>query len=739
MKEAEDNYIANEMGDTLRNEFFELLITQQQLEESRDYYADYFDFAPITLITFNEKGVIIDLNLTGAEMLQTEKSHLINLSLINFVVKKDHKKFYDHFKECKAGHTKVSTELTLKLQNKNLIHIELRTIPTQDYINKKTIYRSAIVDITERKKYEEKISKLAAIVDSSDDAIISTDLDAIITTWNEGAKIIFGYTKDEIIGKSIDMFIPEDRKAELELNYSKIKKGERIEHFETTRIRKDGERVNVSKSMFPVYNDEGVLTGVSIISRNITAQKIAQEAERESNKRFRQLAENINAVFFITDTEAKRIIYVSPAYKDVFEIEPEELIDNPNLGRELIHPDDKERILKKMDERSITFKFDEEFRIITKNGKIKWIHSQSFPVKDKSGKVYRIAGIAEDISRSKKAEEQLEKSELRFRKAVANFPDIFVIYNSEEKIAFINKSGLKLLGLKEKEILNHKDEEILPAEITNLYLPVLKQCTRKKILQTTECTFNINDEKFVFEIKFVPLLDEEENILQVLGIFHNITDRKEKERLIQASLDEKETLIKETHHRVKNNLQVIYSLLSLQSHEIKDEATKAIFIQSQHRVRAMSLIHDKLHYHSSLGGVMFKEYVEDLVNIIFNTYEYNNENLKLEIKIDDVHPDTDLIISIGLIINEIITNSIKYAFPENRSGKIYLHIVKINDKKFEIILGDDGVGIPEGLNFQNTTTLGLQVVNSLVTQHNGKIEICNKKGTEYKFIFEDEE
>ncbi len=153
----------------------------------------------------------------------------------------------------------------------------------------------------------------------------------------------------------------------------------------------------------------------------------------------------------------------------------------------------------------------------------------------------------------------------------------------------------------------------------------------------------------------------------------------------------------------------------------------------------MSLIHDKLHYHSSLNGVMFKEYVEDLVKIIFNTYKYNNDNIELELKIDNIYTDINLVASIGLIINELISNSYKYAFPDNRKGKIYLRIYKLNENTFEVLIGDDGVGLPKEFNFKDANTLGLQVVGSVVAQHNGKLEIINDKGTEYKITFDQEE
>ncbi len=722
-----------EMSAEKELQYLEMQKAIRDLEASLDYYADFFDFAPIGLISLTDKGLIKDISLIGAEMLGFDKSYLKNMSLVNFIDSDDQQNFYDHLKKCKESKSKVITELMFKTNE--TMWVELQTIAIFDYTSHKVSFRSALSDITLRKKDEEEIERLAAIVENSDDAIFSTDFESTITTWNAGAAAMYGYSEDEVIGKSLNIFMPEEKKSEQHLNYNQIRKGKKIDHFETVRVRKDGTRINVSKSMFPVKDKKGEMIGVSVIARDITKQKLAQEAESVNNERFKQLAENIKAIFYIIDAESPRMIYLSPVFKDIFGVDPEEIIQNPKKRFEMIHPDDKERITKKVDQRSITYSFDEEYKIIDYYGNVKWIHSTSSPIRDNSGKVYRIAGFMMDITERKKIEEELSASESRFKKVVENIPDVLLLYNSESQIEFINKAGAKLVGLPPSKILSLKDEDIYPPEMTSQYIPLLNECIATKNIQAGECTFIRDNQNYSFDFKYVPLLDSGGNIIQVLGIAHDITDRKEREKLINDNLRQKEILLKETHHRVKNNLQVIHSLLNLQSNSLKDEQAKEIFAESRNRVRAMSLIHDKLYHHSSLDGVMFKEYVEDLITMLMKTYQLKPDLVKLELDIDNIKPDMSLIASVGLIINEIVTNSLKYAFPENRKGKIYLRIKKTDANTFDMILGDDGIGLPDGFDVLDSDTLGLQLVDSLISQHEGNLEIIRQNGIEYKMRF----
>jgi len=205
---------------------------------------------------------------------------------------------------------------------------------------------------------------------------------------------------------------------------------------------------------------------------------------------------------------------------------------------------------------------------------------------------------------------------------------------------------------------------------------------------------------------------------------------------IRKSLAQKEVLLREIHHRVKNNMQIISSLLNHQMEMITDTKLKDIFTESQNRILSMALIHEKLYQSSDIMLINFKEYVDDLAVGLFQTYGINLGVINLNINVEEFSMDIDHAIPAGLVINELITNSIKYAFPEGRKGMIYISSRLINKEQVEIVIGDNGIGIPQDLDFRNTRTLGLHLVTTLVeNQLHGKIDLNKNKGTEFAIQF----
>lgn len=196
-------------------------------------------------------------------------------------------------------------------------------------------------------------------------------------------------------------------------------------------------------------------------------------------------------------------------------------------------------------------------------------------------------------------------------------------------------------------------------------------------------------------------------------------------------------LLKEVHHRVKNNLQIISSLISLQSETINDNYLLNIFKDTQTRIRAMALIHDKLYKSTNMSKLNFAEYIQDLLAELYATYEHYISGVALKVDIDpDLDIDIDIAIPCGLIINELITNSIKYAFPERQDGTITVSFARREDGKYSFSVGDNGVGCPAGMNFKTAKSLGLQLVNDLITRKlKGTIDIDTKNGTKYRMEF----
>ena len=192
-------------------------------------------------------------------------------------------------------------------------------------------------------------------------------------------------------------------------------------------------------------------------------------------------------------------------------------------------------------------------------------------------------------------------------------------------------------------------------------------------------------------------------------------------------------LLKEVHHRVKNNLQIISSILNLQSSTISDENTLELLRNSQDRIRSMSLIHELLYQTKDFSTIKFSEYIKSIATNLFHSYN-QNKNISLDLDLDDIHLDLDMAIPCGLIVNELLTNSLKYAFETEDEGIIR---VKLKSKNgfVHLIITDNGKGFPKDIDFRDTASLGMQLVVSLVDQIDGEVILNTEKGSEYEITF----
>jgi len=237
-------------------------------------------------------------------------------------------------------------------------------------------------------------------------------------------------------------------------------------------------------------------------------------------------------------------------------------------------------------------------------------------------------------------------------------------------------------------------------------------------------------------ISGTPFNEAKQEVVAVFcSLLGSIIERKRAEEKIKTALEEREVLLREIHHRVKNNLQIISSLLKLQSRYIEDEKYSGIFQESQDRIRSMALIHDRLYHSENLANIDFKDYIRNLASNLFHTYKASAGKIELKIDVEDVSLGIDTAIPCGLIINELVSNSLKHAFPDGREGEIKIILSSTDENEVELIVSDDGVGIPEELDFRNTASLGLQLVVALVEQLQGEIELNRAKGTEFRIKF----
>ena len=472
--------------------------------------------------------------------------------------------------------------------------------------------RGTVQDITERKKAEEKIQTLANAVESSDDAIMTKSLDGIILSWNKGAERTYGYSAEEIIGKNISILEPDDIKGEIKHFSEKIKRGEKIQHYETLRLKKDGTKINVSVTLSPIFDASGDMKMFSAIVRDITERIKVQEAFRLSNIYNRSLIES-SLDPLITIGRDGKITDVNFATEKVTGYSRDELIGTDFLDY--------------------------------------------FTEPEKAKKVYQQV----------------------FRE-----------------------------GLVRDYLLKIKNEDG----------------------QETPVLFNAS----VFK-------DEHDEIIGVFAAARDITERINAE---EALVKIEKVRIKEIHHRIKNNLQVISSLLDLQAEKFEDENVIEAFKEGQNRVISMSLLHEELYKGKGTDKLDFSSYTKKLAGNLFKTYNLYSKNVHLSMELEEnAFLDMDTAVPLGIIVNELISNSLKHAFTEKHEGKIRIELcsdAEMSDKMkksvFILTISDDGKGIPEDFELESAESLGLQLVSILVDQLNGEIELNRSQGTEFRITFD---
>lgn len=366
--------------------------------------------------------------------------------------------------------------------------------------------------------------------------------------------------------------------------------------------------------------------------------------------------------------------------------------------------------------------------------------SSQIPVEISIGKVkfgnalYAVM-VSRDVTERNEAQEALKQSEQKYRVLFESSPDIIALIDLECNIIDINKSI--------EHIIPYSKDELIGKTFTELGIFPENEFKDLKIVgkmiedtNSTPLELKIADRngKVHFVEAYTSLLrkDKYNSAIQIIG--HDITERKKAEKQIKQSLKEKEVLLKEIHHRVKNNLQIISSLLNLQQNSIEGEESLVVFKESQNRIKSMALIHEKLYQSEDLTRIDFPEYIRSLVYHLFKSYAVDYSVIKSIINVEDILFDIDISIPCGLIINELMSNSLKYAFPDGKKGEIEIDL-HLEGEKTILRISDNGIGLPKDLNIQNSDTLGLRLVNILVEQIDGKISLDNTDGTSFKIEF----
>jgi len=340
------------------------------------------------------------------------------------------------------------------------------------------------------------------------------------------------------------------------------------------------------------------------------------------------------------------------------------------------------------------------------------------------------------------AQDALIESERMYRTLMEGVSQPIFVVDFDGQIRYVNSNTAELLEKDKYDIVDQPMSDVFPQSTADVFLTKIRKSIEENSLITDVSEIAIPGGSRWFSTRINPLASKDETpsdevaVKTALVISTDITDMKNAEKQIYRNLQEKDVLLKEVHHRVKNNMQVISSLLRMQSRFIKDEESMRMFMESQNRVRSMALIHEKLYQSDDLANINSRQYISSLMGNLVHSYKTEGK-VKIKLDIQDQLLDVNLAIPVGLIINELVSNSMKYAF-NGKAGEIQLHMGKEKDK-YELLVKDNGEGFPENFDPTKTDSLGMQLVTALTRQIHGEYDFYNKNGANFKITFQEVE
>jgi len=718
-------------------------------------------------IMFNTPYANIINKLLGIKMKSGIKPHKL-------LKDKDTIKWWDklHERVLKGEKFRVEYNYEYKKKMKHL-EVSFNPIKRDDEIIGFSEYTR---DITERKHAEKIIlenqKNLRQIIDLSPHLIYAKDEDGRFILVNNSVSGIYNTKASELIGKKDSDFAcnPEDakkfRKDDLE-----VIKTKKAKFIQETITNSKGEIRDLQTTKIP-YSPAGLeKKAVLGISVDITDLKRTEKELMLSEERFRSIVDLSQEGIIIID-DNYLIDYANNGLSELIGYENSELIGED--FRKFLNKKSLQLTVERYNKRrqGIPVPPKYEIELVKKDGSALLVEISNVIINDKDDKIKTLTQLL-DITQRKRSE-KIQHVLYSIASAVnttPNLDDLFhqikeylheiidttnfyvalydeerdllsLNYNVDEKDSFtafppgktlsnhVLKTGKPFLATEESiEALEKEGIIELVGSPSRIWLGVPLKI-RSKIIGIMVVQSYDNPNLYT---------EKDMEILEIVSYdIAQAIEHKKSEEELKTSLNEKEVLLKEIHHRVKNNLQIISSLLNMQSREIKDSDTIKLFKESQNRVKSMAIIHHKLYENEDITNVDFNSYVKSLTRNLFHSFKINSQKVKLIVEIDNIMLDISIAIPLGLIMNEIISNSLKYAFPEGRTGSINISLKKNENDFYKLIISDNGIGFQTELGDLNRESLGMNLIEIFVQQLRGSLDIDSSQGVAYIIIFKED-
>ncbi len=578
-----------------------------------------------------------------------------------------------------------------------------------------------IASLTESSQQEKKFREM---YDKSLAGVFTLDFGTKkIVQLNERTAEMLGYSATELTGADFSTVWWDPK--ELDLFFAKSSAGRTMDPAEVAYRKKDGNKGWMLLTASPA--DPALMVCSAI---DISEQKEIHDNLIESELRYRMLFDHATDAILIHDPagtilDANLIAARQSGYsvKRLQELRLEDLGILPKGG------------LSQTQNTELQSKghFLFESLLMTKNGVPVPVEVNSKVIE--YGGRPAILSTLRDITERRHAKAALIESESRYRMIGDLIP--FGVWACDERgnFTYLSESFLSLLGISSGDYKKRGWMHLLPRQDSDRTISDWRQCIQTGSFWDYEYRIvDTNGKTFIVLSRGAPHYDASGKITSWVGIHLDITERKRYEERLETSLREKEVVIKEVHHRVKNNMQVISGFLELQSNYLSDPLAVEKLTECQRRVRTMALVHEKLYQAKNLGVINAAEYIKSLVADLMNSYSLATR-VDVSVEVDEVNMNLDMAIPCGLIINELVTNSLKYAFAGREKGSLQLSLHHQSDHSFCLTVQDDGAGLPPDFETRSRASLGMQLVGVLVHQLGGEMKVEKEPGTRFVIVF----
>ncbi len=712
---------------------------EQELIDSEARYRRLFDENPVPMYIYDTDTLrILDANPAMIRGYGYTKEELTSLTISEIRPPEDVSKVMENVKDLASKQVYLGLWRHTK-KDGSVIDVEITSsdFPFLDRPARLVLCN----DVTEkeriRRALEEKEQQYRHLFEHSPIPMFIFDPESLqILNVNLAVVDQYGYGKEDLLRMTIkDIRPPEDVKQLLKTMKEKSDSVEKAGVFR--HLKRDGTVMLMDISSHDIFY-EGRKARLALCN-DVTERLRIKEQLEESEEKFRTAFITSPDSVNLTRLEDGKYVEVNDGFLQLTGYTREEVIGRTSFEINIwVEPGDREMLADRLRNNGYVNNLEARFRIkdgTIRNGLLsaKILHIKGQP---------HVLSMTRDITDLKLIQHSLAESEEKFRKAFITNPDPMTISQLEDGLILeVNDGFVETTGYSREECLGKStlDLDLWVDEGQREEMTArLKEDGR---IENFEVSMKVRDGTIRNALVSATII-RIGNVPRMLTISRDITDLKNVEKALlkseeqlRASLREKEILLKEIHHRVKNNLQVISGLLDLQSHHLKSREDRELFKESRNRIATMALIHEDLYRRVNLSQVDFADYVRNLCENLMVSYGVDESRIKLRIEAENAVMVVDTAIPCGLIINELVTNSLKHAFPGERTGTISISFRQLKDSDYLLVVSDDGIGISERIDIDNTDTLGMHLVNIMTSQLGGTMEIRREGGTAFAIRF----